>query len=53
MGYPSPSHEKDEIAKAIRFEMGVGHFRCRKRAVELSAVFFNGLVKASSPFSRA
>ena len=39
MGYPSPSHEKDEIAKAIRFEMGVGHFRCRKRAVELSAVF--------------
>ena len=27
------------MAKAIRFEIGVGHFRCRKRAVELSAVF--------------
>ena len=43
MGYPSPPHEKDEMAKAIRFEMGINRFRCRKNAVELSAVFLIAL----------
>ena len=36
---PRRPQEKDEMAKAIWFEIGVGHFRCRKTAVELSAVF--------------
>ena len=39
MATPLPPHENAEIAKAIRFEIGVGHFKWRKRAEELSAVF--------------